>query len=438
MISATILEALARRERESDIIVSAGGRHVSARALRALIGECAGAAPPGRARWVNEDDPVLFIAQCLACRQDGVPAIIGTPCMLRTLWPGAEHELPEDVAFVLHTSGSTGQTVGVMTTERSFVENVRDMLPYVQPGHVERWFVCSPLSTSYGMSLGLWLPLFVGGTIHPVAYSNARACLSELGQEPRSAVVATPTVYRSWLEWPGLLAEVARVEPTLFASGEPLPAELAERYAGLGLRLLDCYGSTETNGIAVCDAPGSGVFTPLGSVQVRLEPGEAGAPGGTLLVQSPKIMRGYRGAAALSKMRVRDGWVDTGDWVEPVGSGRFRIVGRSSSLIKVAGQRVHPEQVERELEALPEVAEALVCADADERRGESLVAYVKPRAAANIDADQLRAMLTQRLPRYMVPRRIVFVEALEHVSQKKVRRVPAAAAAPAPRASRES
>jgi acyl-CoA synthetase (AMP-forming)/AMP-acid ligase II len=152
-----------------------------------------------------------------------------------------------------------------------------------------------------------------------------------------------------------------------------------------------------------------------------------GGPGGTLLVQSPKIMKGYRGAGALSKMRVRDGWVDTGDWVEPVGAGQFRIVGRSSSLVKVAGQRVHPEQVERELEALSEVAEALVCADADDRRGESLVAYVKLRVAPGIDAGQLRATLLQRLPRYMLPRRIVFVEELAHVSHKKVRRVPPAA-----------
>jgi acyl-CoA synthetase (AMP-forming)/AMP-acid ligase II len=421
MISATICEALVRRERESDIIVSANGRCVSTRALRSLVGECARAAQPGQARWISEDDPVAFIAQCLACLQDGVPAIIGTRCVLGTVSRTTEPELPKDVAFVLNTSGSTGQTVGVMTTERSFVQNVRDMLPYVQPGQVERWFVCSPLSTSYGMSLGLWLPLFLGGTIHPVAYCSARACLSELGRGPRSAVVATPTVYRSWLEWPGLLVEAARLEPILFASGEPLPEAIARRYAALGLRLLDCYGSTETNGIAVCEEPGTGVFTPLASVQVELER-SADGPGGTLLVKSPKVMAGYRGALALSKMRMREGWVATGDWIEPVGSSKFRILGRSSSLVKVAGQRVHPEQVERELESLSDVAEALVCAEADDRRGESLVAYVKPRAASGVDAGQLRALLAQRLPRYMVPRRIVLVAELAHASQKKARR----------------
>jgi long-chain acyl-CoA synthetase len=131
-----------------------------------------------------------------------------------------------------------------------------------------------------------------------------------------------------------------------------------------------------------------------------LPPGEAGE----VFVKSPFLFMGYACGEA-TPPREADGAVSVGDVGRLDPQGFLHLVGRASRMIITAGKNVHPEQVERVLEAHPAIAQAMVLGTDDARRGERLVALVRFRDGASADTATLIAHARAALPLAGVPRR---------------------------------
>jgi acyl-CoA synthetase (AMP-forming)/AMP-acid ligase II len=143
-------------------------------------------------------------------------------------------------------------------------------------------------------------------------------------------------------------------------------------------------------------------------VELLPEPGVS--PGGRVFVRGGGLAFGYADGAADAMSAFEHGGFRTGDLGRFDGDGRLVLTGRVSAHINVAGRKVDPSEVERVLTALPAVNDARVIGIACATRGQELVAFVVPAAAAPT-ALELRRSCAERLSPYKIPRRFIVLDA---------------------------
>ncbi len=338
---------------------------------------------------------------------------------------------PEGAAYVLYTSGSTGRPKGVVISHRAARAFVRWAVDTFQIGPGDRVAGLSPLQFDLSI-LEIFAALVGGATLCP-APGGATAFPSGLARYLERERISL------WYSVPGVLVRLLEgldgcdtrsLRAVLFA-GEVFPEAALRRLAAAlpGVRLANLYGPTETNvcawypleGPPSADLPIGG---PASGARLRVEgpDGRALGPGepGELLVAGPSLMSGYLGdpEATASAFVEREGlrWYRSGDRVRADERGQLRFMGRLDSMLKVGGWRVQPEEVEAALTAQPGVIEALVRRREDGPGLEALVVAEGPPPGA-------RALLrgcAERLPRYMIPGRITFVEALRRGPRGKL------------------
>src|SRR5690606_8474437 len=223
--------------------------------------------------------------------------------------------------------------------------------------------------------------------------------------------------------------EIAPTLRQVFASGEALPAALAQRLRVLtGVRLHNLYGPTEAavdvTFHEVTDADldtvpiGAPVFnTRLYVLDSRLRPVPVGVAG-ELYLAGVQLAHGYVGRPDLTMDRfVADPFAPgermyrTGDLVTWTEHGELEYLGRTDFQVKLRGLRIELGEIESALTALPTIAQSVVVVRADERLGDQLVGYLIPAAGASIDLDAVRSELGGALPTYMVPTAFVVLDA---------------------------
>lgn len=327
--------------------------------------------------------------------------------------------LDEKAAVIIYTSGTTGKPVGIVASEQSFVINVQELQQSLPLQDIERFMVCTSIFTSYGLSLGIMLPLLLGKTIQLIDFNHPKITAAETSAK---CMITNPSVLSKLIEYPEAIVQLKEKGLSLIiSSGAFLPADCFKvLHDQLQLPVADSYGTSETNGIGLKINSYENPVLPLPSVKTRLEPVDEGSYY-KLLVSSPKNMLGYLHPVAGTAVKMQNGWVQTADVVSAAGEG-FIIAGRLSSLVKVNGHRVQVETVEHAVEELEEVQEALVFGDSHETMGEILCAKIVLRRTTTININSLVSRLAVRLPSHMIPKKIEVVEMIEKNNGKKIRK----------------
>ena len=353
---------------------------------------------------------------------------------------------PDHLAYVLFTSGSTGEPKGVMITHRAIVNHMRWMQEAYPLTPDDRVLQKTPA----GFDASVWelfAPLLAGACLvlaRPGGHRDPAYLAAELRAQRVTVLQVVPTLLRLLLDEPEFAAatELRR----LFCGGEVFPPDLAARFTSLmRAELVNLYGPTEaTIHAATWRARGAvGTTVPIGRpiangrIYVVGEDGEPVPLGmaGELWVRGANLARGYLGDPAQTAERfVPDPWSGeagarlyrTGDRARMRVSGDCEFLGRLDHQVKVRGFRVEPGEIEATLRQAPAVRDAVVALDGDAE----LVAYVVPASAAAAD---LGDFLRTRLPEPMVPSRFVFLEALPLTPSGKVDRgaLPAGGGEPA-------
>ena len=404
--------------------------------------------------------------------------------------------LPENLAYVLYTSGSTGAPKGVMVSHRAIATYVRTVVAEYGIGPGDRELQASALSFDPSVE-EIFAPLAAGGAVVlPEGGFEEPVRFLDFCRRTELTLLSLPTAY--WHTFVATLAAEALPAPPrvrlIIMGGERALPERWAAWAGLGggdwgrVRLVNGYGPTEATVVATLEThPGAAhaaianidgiagiaelagkevpIGLPLPGVTVRvLDPGYAlalepleplppGAPG-ELFLGGTGLARGYLGHPGLTAERfVPDPWAAergepgarlyrTGDLVRFLPDGRLEFLGRADSQVKVRGYRIELGEVETALAAHPAVLEAAAGTRADASGSRSLVAWVVPRSGeassagsslGALDAAALERFLAGRLPAYMVPSEIAFLPALPRSSADKVDRRALALLAPAPR-----
>ena len=342
--------------------------------------------------------------------------------------------VPTAAAVVLFTSGSEGDPKAVSLSHGNLLANIRQMRSVIDLMETDRVFNAMPLFHSFGLTIGLLLPLIEGvytflylSPLHyrvvPSAFYNLD-CTILFGTNTFLAGYArkaNPYDFRS-LRY-------------LFAGAEKVQESTSSLWMRkFGVRILEGYGATECSPCLSVNLPvhprhgSAGRFLP--GIEYKLEPVEgieseephAASHSGRLFVRGPNIMRGYLNPEANAKFQALGGWYDTGDIVRVDSDGFVFILGRLKRFAKVSGEMVSLTAVEDALAgAFPEYGlkfAAAVLARPDESRGEQLVVITnEPR----LTMQQVRAAIHARgLNNLAVPRELKLVRQIPLLGSGKV------------------
>ncbi|HEX8275451.1 MAG TPA: amino acid adenylation domain-containing protein, partial [Longimicrobiaceae bacterium] len=338
---------------------------------------------------------------------------------------------PEHLAYVVYTSGSTGEPKGTEVPHRAVPGFFWDV-DYVR--FDERQVLLQHSSTSWdALTLELWPALLKGGrcVLYPERISEPLG----LGEQVRAHGVTTLWISSAYFNLvvdthPEALAGVRQ----LMVGGEAVSAPHLRRALELhpGLRLVNGYGPSECTVFASCwpvppDFAGAAVpiGRPVGDRRVhvldaRSEPVPVGVPG-ELCVGGDGVGRGYLGRPALTAEKfVPDPFAAapgvrlyrTGDRARWRADGTLEFLGRTDQQVKLRGFRIEPGEIEAALEAHPAVREAVVLLREDAPGERRLVGYVVGEPGAVPTAAELRTHLRERLPEHLVPAAIVALERL--------------------------
>jgi amino acid adenylation domain-containing protein/FkbH-like protein len=347
---------------------------------------------------------------------------------------------PTDLAYVLYTSGSTGQPKGVALEHRSAVALVSWAKGVFTPDEISG--VLASTSICFDLSVfELFVPLCCGGKV--ILADNALALRGLAAADEVTLINTVPSAIRELLRVNGVPASVRVVN----LAGEPLATTLVEQiYQGTSARkVYDLYGPTETTTYSTFTlrqpgAPAT-IGRPLANEQVyildqQMQPMPVGIPG-DLYIGGAGLARGYLNRPDLTAERflahpfqAGARLYKTGDIARWREDGNLVFLGRSDHQVKIRGFRIELGEIESALKSHPGVAEAVVIAREDRPGEKRLAAYVVTRPEQKVTAEELRHCAREKLPEFMTPAFIVFLPKLPLTPNGKVDR----RALPAPQA----
>jgi len=390
------------------------------------------------ARLLIAEDPLLAVLGPLAAQLSSEKRLAASASWrqaLRDAAPlaAAHPAQPQDPAFWLYSSGTTGRPKGIVHAHRDVLVAGQAQREVLGLGPGDKVFATSKLFFAYALETGMLGPLALGATVilHP-DWADVDQIQAIVARHEPTAVFSVPTFYRRLLALaPDRLSPFRKVRHCVSA-GERLPQSVFENWrAATGREILSIYGMSETFCVILMTPPGSAGASrsgkPITGVQTRLlaEDGHEVADGvpGVLWVRHPALSSGYANRAEATREQFRDGWFCTKDIFVRDAQGCFAHQGRSDELVKVAGQWVQPGDLEEAVLGLDAVAEAACVPGTDEDGFERLALFV---AGRGVDAGAAVAAAgracEEKLPRHKQPKWILSIAALPRTATGKVQR----------------
>jgi len=208
--------------------------------------------------------------------------------------------------------------------------------------------------------------------------------------------------------------------------GSAVPESLLRAFdERFGVPIVQAWGMTETSPLAsISRLPAATELDADGAYALRAMQGRT-VPlvesridedaGGELQVRGPWVAASYYGESTDPDKFTPDGWLRTGDVAEMHEGEYIRLVDRTKDLVKSGGEWISSVDLENAIMAHPDVAEAAVIAVPDERWSERPCACVVRRSGAELDADGLRAFLTDKVAKWWLPERVEFIDEIKKV-----------------------
>jgi 4-hydroxybenzoate-CoA ligase len=374
-------------------------------------------APIGDPRSVAFDD-------WLATGADDVPTAVASP---------------DEVAFWLYSSGSTGAPKGVRHVHAS-LRHTADTYggQVLEIRRDDLMFSAAKAFHAYGLGNAMTFPMSVGAAaVFLPDRPTPDAVLTVLQRFQPSMFGGIPTLYASLLAHPriGPKAGSERLRRCISA-GEALPAAIGQRWhETVRVPILDGIGSTEMLHIFISNRPDdvrygtSGKPVPGYEACILDEHGGPAPDGelGELVVRGPSAAEGYWNQRAKTRRTFRGEWTHTGDTYTRDAEGYFRYCGRSDEMLKVSGVWVSPFEVEDALISHPAVLEAAVVGALDRDGLTKPRAFVVLQEAARAQdaetvADLLKTHVKERIGVWKYPRWVEFVDGLPKTATGKIQR----------------
>ena len=367
-----------------------------------------------------------------------IPVIVIGAAYEALLAAATDRMIPDTVAetapFALsYTSGTTGRPKGVLLPHRSRAITFMAMAAeYRCFGVDDNFLALAPMCHGAGFVFAC-AALFFGGTTSLFPASDLAAVLDRICQRDITGVFMVPTQFARMFDLPDSVLDARRDHrlKSIISNAAALPQTLKERaVAQFGVGVLhESYGSTEggiVTNIRPADLlhkPGSvGLPFPGVEIEIRRSNGSIAATNepGELFSRAPTSFTSYWNRPEETARTKIGGWVSVGDIAVADSDGFITIVDRKKDMVITGGMNVYPREVENVIADFAGVLEVAVIGRPNAEWGETLHAFIVPRAGSTIDAAAMAAACRERLSGHKVPREFTIVQDLPRNAGGKI------------------
>jgi len=345
---------------------------------------------------------------------------------------------PEDPAEMLYTSGTTGHPKGCLFSHDTLAYKARVYLDLHEWTAEDRCLVAVPYFHIFGALGGIVANTLAGSTQVLMDVFEPEAALRLIQDQRVTIFSGVPTMFITILGHPRFTEFDLRSLRTGTIGAAPVPTEtmtrILDRASGMGMDATVVYGLTEATGGTHFTRLGDPIdkrVSTVGRVTPELEDrivdpatGRALGPGeeGEVCVKGPTLMLRYYKEPAATAEKVRDGWLHTGDMGVKDAEGYLRITGRLSDMIIVGGFNTYPAEIENFYLGHPQILDVSIVGVPDPVMGESVMAFVIPKAGAALTPDEVVEFARGKIANFKVPKHVEIVSEFPLTGSGKVQK----------------
>jgi long-chain acyl-CoA synthetase len=344
----------------------------------------------------------------------------------------------DDVAFMVYTSGTTGEPKAAMNTHRNVVFATSVYERWIGLTSADKILGLAPLFHVTGLIGHVTLAMLTGSPLVLFYRFDVDEACRLCALHRATFTVSAVTAFIALLNSDAMRAHDLSSLTKVYTGGAPTPpGVLAEWFERTGARIQPMYGLTEATSPTHMTPHGSvppidsrtgavSIGVPVFDTDVRVvtDAGHEAAPGeiGELTITGPQIIPGYWQKPKETAASLGSGELRTGDVGFMDEHGWFYLVDRAKDMIVASGFKVWPREVEEVLYLHPAVREAAVIGIADAYRGETIKAVISLKAGFEVTANEIKAFARERMAAYKYPRVVEIVEDLPKTTSGKIMR----------------
>jgi acyl-CoA synthetase (AMP-forming)/AMP-acid ligase II len=342
---------------------------------------------------------------------------------------------PDDVALVLHTSGTTSRPKIVPLLHRNVCASAKNIRTTLSLTPEDRCLNVMPLFHIHGLMAPVLSSLSTGASVSCTPGFNALRFFSWLDQVEPTWYSAVPTMHQTILARAGRNEESvagARLRFIRSSSASLPPQVLGELEETFGVPVVEAYAMTEASHQMTCNQlpPGvrkSGTVGPAAGPEVSimddegnlLEPGQVGE----IVIRGPNVTPGYENNPEANATAFTHGWFRTGDQGVMDGDRFVTLTGRLKEIINRGGEKISPKEIDEVLMDHPAVQQVCTFAVSHDKLGEEVAAAVVLREGAEASESDIREFASERLAAFKVPRTVLFLDEIPKGPTGKLRRI---------------
>ncbi len=350
---------------------------------------------------------------------------------------------PMDALIVMYTSGTTGMPKGAVLTHNGLLNNAVLLdLQYELFEHrrIEkkdvRFCVTAPFFHVGGLVTGVFMPLYYGGTTHPLLAFDPLKAMQIISSERCHVMFAVPTMLIAMMHHPDFARYDLSSMVWIVAGGSPVSAVVVEQaQQRIGASISIVFGQTEGSGGLTVTRPDdtneikvATIGKPIPHVAVRIVDPETRTivpvgQRGEIQYRGFLVMQGYYDMPERTAETIdHEGWVHSGDLATMDAQGYLSIVGRLKDMVIRGGENIFPREIEDVLIHHAKIADVQVVGVPDGFFGEEMLAVIVPKAGVQLTEEEVRAYCRGHISHQKIPRYIQFVQAYPMTASGKVQK----------------
>lgn len=342
---------------------------------------------------------------------------------------------PEDVALVLHTSGTTSRPKIVPLLQRNVCASSGNIARTLRLTPEDRCLNVMPLFHIHGLMAPVLASLRAGASVHCTPGFNALRFFAWMDEVRPTWYSAVPTMHQAILSRAtGNRPIIERTPLRLIRSSSSSlpPPVMADLERTFGVPVVEAYAMTEASHQMTCNplppgarkagtvgvaaGPEVAVMDPEGCL---LEPGEVGE----IVIRGPNVTPGYENNPEANAAAFTDGWFRTGDEGIQDEEGYFTLTGRLKEIINRGGEKISPKEVDLVIQDHEAVHQVVTFAVPHPKLGEDVAAAVVLEEGAQVEPAEIRAFAAARLADFKVPRTVLILDEIPKGPTGKLRRI---------------
>jgi acyl-CoA synthetase (AMP-forming)/AMP-acid ligase II len=366
---------------------------------------------------------------------EATAGVTATPATPATPAANGGFARPDDIAMVLHTSGTTSRPKIVPLSQKNLCASARHIRKALAFTPADRGLNIMPLFHIHGLIAGVLAPLSAGSEVFCSPGFDALKFFGWMDECHPTWYTAVPTMHQAILTRAGRNKETIAKNPLRFvrSSSSSIPPQvIAELEAVFGAPLIEAYGMTEAAHQMASNPlppavrkPGSVGLAAGPEIEIMSEDGKILPPDtvGEIVIRGPNVTTGYENNPQANAEGFSNGWFRTGDQGVKDAEGYVSLTGRLKEIINRGGEKISPREIDEVIMDHPAVAQVVCFAVPHPKLGEEVGAAVVLKEGATATEKEIQAFVAIHVADFKVPKKILILAEIPKGATGKLQRI---------------